>query len=117
MMAGAGLLMVNWTAVEVPPPGAGVVTVTLATAAVAISAAAIEAVSCVPFTKVVAFAAPLKFTVEVVAKPVPFTVRTKAGPPTMALVGDRVVIEGGAAVLVKENGAGAATPATVALTI
>ena len=52
-------LIVNDRVAEVPPPGAGFVTVTVAVPAVAISAAVIAAVSCVAFTKVVVLAAPL----------------------------------------------------------
>ena len=47
---GTGSLMGRLTAAEVPPPGAGLATVTLADPAVAISAAVICAVSCVPLT-------------------------------------------------------------------
>ena len=52
-------LIVNDTEPDVPPPGAGFVTVTGAVPAVAISAAVIAAVNCVAFTNVVVLAAPL----------------------------------------------------------
>jgi hypothetical protein len=52
---GCTLLMLNCSAgVEVPPPGAGVVTVTFTVPAVAISAAVMAAVSCVADLNVVA---------------------------------------------------------------
>ena len=50
LMTGTGLLMTKFTAVEVPPPGAGLTTVTADVPAVAISTAGIDAVSCVEET-------------------------------------------------------------------
>jgi hypothetical protein len=93
-MVGAGLLTANVELPEVPPPGAGLVTVTGKLPTVAMSAGVIAAVSCVALTNAVALAAPLKFTTELETKPVPFTVNVKAAPPTVALVGESVVITG-----------------------
>jgi hypothetical protein len=70
------------------------VTVTLNDPAVAMSAAVMDAVSCVALMKVVVLPAPLKFTTDVETKFVPFTVRVKAGPPTVALVGESIVTVG-----------------------
>lgn len=81
------LLIVNGMLEEVPPPGAGFVTVTVAVPAVAISAAAIAAVSCVELMNVVVLATPLNFTTDVDMKPAPFTVKVKAAPPAVALGG------------------------------
>jgi hypothetical protein len=67
-------MTVKLTAFEVPPPGAGVVTVTATMAAEAREAAGIVAVNCVEFTKVVAIAEPPKLTIEPVTKFVPVTV-------------------------------------------
>ena len=89
-----GLLMVKGMPAEVPPPGAEFVTVTLAVPAVAMSVAAIAAVSCVELTNVVVFAIPLNFTTEVEAKPAPFTVSVKAAPPAVALGGAIETAEG-----------------------
>ena len=94
-------LIVNDRLPEVPPPGAGFVTVTVAVPAVAISAAVIAAVNCVAFTNVVVLAAPLNFTTDVDTKPVPFTVRVKAAPPAVALVGEREVTVGAGLLMVK----------------
>jgi hypothetical protein len=94
VIAGNGLFTVNGELADVPPPGAGFVTVTLNVPAVAMSPTVIAAVSCVAFTNVVALAAPLKFTIELETKPVPFTVNENAGPPAVALVGESVVMEG-----------------------
>ena len=85
---------VKVTLLEVPPPGVGFVTVTAGLPEVAMSDARMEAISWVALTKVVALAAPPKFTVEVFTKFVPFTVRVNAGPPAVALVGESVVIVG-----------------------
>ena len=90
LSVGTGLLIVNDNAFDVPL-GAGFVTVTPAIPAVAISAAVIAAVSCVAFTSVVVLATPLNFTTDVDTKPVPFTVRVKAAPPAVVLIGEREV--------------------------
>src|SRR2546430_9843918 len=79
--------MVNVAAAEVPPPGAGLTTVTLAMPAAAMSAARIVAVSCVGETNVVARAAPFQFTVEVLTKLLPLTVKVAAGPPAVSADG------------------------------
>ena len=68
----------------VPPPGEGLVTVTLPVPEVAISDASIEALIWVALTKVVVLADPLKFTTEEEMNPEPFTVSVKAGPPAVA---------------------------------
>lgn len=88
------LVTVKATLLEVPPPGAGFVTVTAGVPAVAMSDARMAAVNWVALTKVVVLAAPAKFTVEVFTKFVPFTVSVNAGPPAAALVGESVVIVG-----------------------
>ena len=93
-------LIVNDTALDVPPEP-GLVTVTVAVPAVAISAAAIAAVNCVALTKVVVLAAPLNFTTEVETKPVPFRVRVKAAPPAVAPVGEREVAVGAGLLMLK----------------
>ena len=95
-------LIVNDTEADVPPPGAGFVTVTVAVPAVAISAAVIAAVRCVALTNVVVLAAPLNFTTDVETKPVPFTVREKAEPPAVALVGESEVTVGAGLLMVKD---------------
>jgi hypothetical protein len=71
----------NDSAGEVPPPGAGFVTVTLNIPAVAISVAEIEAVTWVALTNVVVSLLPLNLTTEEVMNPCPFTVSLNAGPP------------------------------------
>ena len=94
-------LIVNDRLPDVPPPGAGFVTVTVAVPAVAISAAVIAAVNCVALTKVVVLAAPLNFTTEVDTNPDPLTVSVKAAPPAVALVGEREVAVGAGLLMVK----------------
>src|SRR4030095_15012844 len=82
-------LIVKVSALEVPPPG--FTTLTCAVPAVAMSLAGIAAVSCVPFTNVVLRAAPFHCTTEPETKLLPLTVSVNAGPPAVALLGDRVV--------------------------
>ena len=94
-------LIVNDRLPDVPPAGAGFVTVTVAVPAVAMSAAVIAAVNFVVLTNVVVLAAPLNFTTDVDTKPVPFTVRVKAAPPAVALVGERDVSVGAGLLMVK----------------
>src|SRR5437660_7622577 len=92
---------VNCCALEVPPPGAGFVTVILNVPAVARSVAGIAAVSCVALTKVVVRAEPLKFTVELETKFVPFNVSVKAASGTDLLDGKMLVGVGLVLVTVK----------------
>ena len=91
VMAGIGLLaalMVKVSGLEVPPPGVGLKTVTLAVPAAAISEAGIAAVSWVAETYVVVRSAPFHRTFDVDTKLVPVTVRVKADPPAAAEVGE-----------------------------
>lgn len=84
VIAGAGLfaaVMVKVTALDVPPPGAGLVTVTPGVPTVVMSLARMAAVSLVTLTKVVVRAMPLKLTTELLMKPVPLTVKVKAAEP------------------------------------
>src|SRR5205823_1965610 len=78
---GAGALMLNVRATDVPPPGAGVNTVIEAVPWLAMSAAGMLAVSCVALTNVVVRAAPFQRTVEAGTKPLPVTVSVRAAPP------------------------------------
>ena len=79
---------------EVPPPGVGLKTVTLAVPAVAMSAARIDAVTWVALTYVVVRFVPFHLTTEPEMKLVPFTVRVKAAPPAVAELGLRLVVVG-----------------------
>ena len=92
--AGPAALIVKFTALEAPPPGAGLFTVTGAMPALAISAAGIAAVTFVALTYVVVSALLLKLTVEPLTNPVPVTVSENAAPPAVALDGLRDVIVG-----------------------
>ena len=79
---------------EVPPPGAGVNTVTWAVPTAAMSPAAIAACSCVLLTNVVARGLPFQFTTDVLVKPDPFTVRVKPPAPANALDGESELATG-----------------------
>ncbi len=82
VITGAGeTLMVNVCALDVPPPGGGLTTVTEAVPGDATSAAVTVAVSCVEETNVVASVVAFHFTVEVETKFVPFTVRVNCPQP------------------------------------
>src|SRR5206468_3255993 len=107
-IVGTALLIESVRAAEVPPPGVGVMTVTEAVPAVAMSAAGIAAVSCVALTKVVVRAAPFHCTVLPVTKPVPVAVSVKAAPPAVAVAGDTDVSVG--AGLFTESGCAAEVP-------
>jgi hypothetical protein len=90
---------VKGTEFDVPPPGAGLNTVTLAVPAAAMSVAGIVAVSWVLLTKVVVRFALFHLTREPTApftgtKPEPLTVRVKDGPPARAEFGVIFVIVG-----------------------
>lgn len=78
-----------------PPPGAGVVTVTSTLPADATSAAGIAAEILVALTNVVASALPLKFTTDFATKFVPFTVSVNAAPPAACAVPKVVIVGAG----------------------
>src|SRR5439155_15522678 len=87
LSVGAGLLIVNVEAPEIPPPGVGLKTVTAAVPVAAMSLASTWAWSWVLLTKVVVRLVPFQRTTEVMAKFVPVAVSVKAAPPAAALVG------------------------------
>ncbi len=86
--------MVKVDVFELPPPGAGLVTVTAGVPVEAMLAAGMAAVNCVELTKVVAGADPPKLTVEFATKFVPTIVSVKAPPPGTVQLGEIVVIVG-----------------------
>jgi hypothetical protein len=73
--------MVTLRALDVPPPGAGFTTVTLALPATLRSDEGIWAESRPLFTKVVTRLDPLHWTTEEAMKPVPVTARLNPPPP------------------------------------
>src|SRR5205809_1167862 len=101
LSVGTGLLIVNVWALEAPPPGVGLKTVTGAVPTVAMSPARICAVSCVLLPKVVVLALPFHRTTDEVLKFVPVTVSVKAGPPAVALLGEIELSVGAGLLMVK----------------
>jgi hypothetical protein len=83
---------VKLIALEVPPPGPGLVTVTADIPAEAMPEAGMAAVNCVELTNVVL--APTKLTIEDATKFVPLIVSVKAAPPATAVFGEMEVIVG-----------------------
>src|SRR5262245_12201714 len=86
--------MVKVRALEVPPPGVGLTTVTWGVPTLATSAAVIAAVSWVVLPKVVVLELPFQRTDEFATSPVPLTVSVKAGPPAVAPEGNSAVRAG-----------------------
>jgi hypothetical protein len=86
--------MGKFNALEVPPPGAGLVTDTAGVPVEAMLAAGMAAVNCVELTKVVVGADPPKLTVDAATKFVPLIVSVKAAPPATVVFGEIVVIVG-----------------------
>ena len=80
----------NFIAAEVPPPGAGLATVTSAVPALAKSAAGTAAVSLAAPAYVVASATPFQLTFDAATNPVPVTVSVNAAPPSLPVVGEIV---------------------------
>ena len=74
-------VIVNGSALDVPPTGAGLTTVTLAVPFAPMSLAGMTAWSCPLLTKVVARAAPFQRIWEPFTKWLPLTVRVKPAPP------------------------------------
>lgn len=102
---GNGSSIVNVTAEDVPPPGAGLNTVTEAVAAVRMSAAGTAAINWVALVNVVTSAAPFHWTTEAPTKPEPVTVSEKAAEPAIAEVGSRDVRTGTGSLIVKVTAA------------
>jgi hypothetical protein len=101
---------VKTTAVVVPPPGAGLYTVTCAVPGATMSDAGIAAVSRVAETKVVVRSAPFQRTTEPAANPLPSTVRVKAELPAAAVEGVIPVSEGAGFPLMVKASAGVVPP-------
>jgi hypothetical protein len=91
---GIGLLMENVIVPDVPPPGAGLVTVMLVEPALTMSVAGTCAVICVPLTKVVVSAVPFQLITDAATKLAPVTVRVKAAPSAVVFEGERDEIVG-----------------------
>ena len=87
-VGGDGLLIVKASALDVPPPGVGLKTVTLGVPALTKSVAGIVALNCVvlPLTNVVVRTAPFQSTFEVLLKFVPVTVSIRSALPASAEV-------------------------------
>ena len=87
---------------EVPPPGAGLVTVIWAVAAVATLEAGTLAVSFELLTKLVVNGVPFQLMVVPETKFTPFTVRVKPAPPGTALAGIKGLLMKGTAFAVPD---------------
>ena len=90
----AGPVTVKLTALELPPPGIGLVTVMDGLPDAAISAAVIDAVNLLELTRVVTLTLLFKFTVAPLMKFDPFTVNVNAGPPCGSVLGEIELIIG-----------------------
>lgn len=94
LICGTGLgpgLMMNVSAVVVPPPGVGVITSIAAWPAFWISVERICAAILVVLEKIVMRGEPFHNTVDCGVKPEPITAKLKAGWPARILVGDSAV--------------------------
>jgi hypothetical protein len=92
-------------------------TSTIAVPAVARSAAAIAAVSCVALTTVVAREAPPHRTVAPLTNPAPFTVSVNAAPPAVAVEGESDVSEGRTGAVTAKVNAADVSPLSVFTTV
>ena len=117
LVVGPGLLIVNVIELEVPPPGAGLTTVTDAVPAVATFAAGTTAVSLIEDTNVVTSGEPFQLTLDVETKLVPFTVRVNWALPAVAEVGLIELIVGTGLLIVRVSVALPVPPALVALMV
>ena len=117
VIVGAGLLIGNVRAPDVPPPGLGLVTVMLAVAALAMSAAGTCAVTCVAATKLVVNAVPFQLTTAPLTKLLPFTVSVNAAPPTKAPAGESDETIGAVLLIVKVRAADVPPPGVGLVTV
>src|SRR4249919_2985035 len=95
-----GACTLNGSAFDVPPPGVGLNTVTLAVVATVKSEAGIVADSCVELTNCVARSAPFHLTIELGVNPPPVTTSVTAGPFIGDTFGVRRVIAGAGLLIV-----------------
>ena len=84
----------NAMPLETPPPGPGVLTVTIKFPIVAISVAVMAACKFVLLINVVVRLVPFQRTVELLAKFDPFTASVKPGSPAKAMGGDNAAKTG-----------------------
>src|SRR5579884_286390 len=94
LIVGGGLLTLNGTAKESPPPGGGFSTAIWAVPGVCRRLLGTAPKSLLLLTKVVERFWPFQVTTEVVTKLLPFTVRLSPEPPTRVPVGWMEVMEG-----------------------
>src|SRR4030095_11585308 len=94
LSVGAGFRTETLATVDVPPPGAGVTTVTAGEPAVMRSLAGIAALSVVALPNVVARAAPFHCTTDDGTKLVPVTVSVTPAAPTPTLLGETLATVG-----------------------
>src|SRR3984893_1733790 len=99
-----GLLIVNVSAPDAPPPGAGLNTVTEAVPELARSMAGTLAVTRVALTNVVVNATPFHCTTEPLTKLLPFTVSVNVSKPAIAKVRNSDVDTGTGLLIVKVSG-------------
>ena len=114
---GAGLLTVNVTDVEVPPPGEGVKTVIDNRAPVAASDAGMAALSWVLLTNVVVRVEPLTCTTEPLTKLPPLTVSVNAPLPAVVLLGEMFDKDGAGLTTASVNGDDVPPPGAALLTV
>ena len=89
-----GAVTVKIAAFNVPPPGAGLNTVTWALPSDAISEDRITACNCVLLTKVVALALPFHWTTEFETKLLPLITNVNPALPDGTVAGEIVVTDG-----------------------
>ena len=94
----------NTAAALVPPPGAGLATVTFAVVAELTALAGIETLSWVPLAKLVEYGMPFRRTDEVGTKLEPLTVNVNAPLPTRTETGLRPLIVGTGLLIVNVAG-------------
>jgi hypothetical protein len=110
VIVGTGLLTLKPTALEVPPPGAGLTTVMEIDPAELRSEPGMLAVNWFAFTKDVVRAAPFTLTVELFTKLEPLTVKEKVASLTFFEVGLKVVIVGTGLLMLKVIGPASPPP-------
>ena len=91
---GFTVVILNMTGLEIPPPGRGLKTVTVALSGLTMSLADIEAVSRVALPNIVDRFEPFQRTTDAETKLLPLTMREKDAPPAKAELGLRPVIFG-----------------------